>query len=170
MRMPGRTRFRFVLPIAQTVAAVALGSFGLWQRHSILNRPGWGDRQTLWDTTARFHVWPWPFKFAVASNIPAFLTSSLVTLPVKQISEWTGLMLVVLFVPLLWYGVGRRLDSAGEPAKAWVFVLVFTVASVACASVPLAYIGYIYSGTLMWMATGFVLLTVFRGSRVSVNR
>src|SRR5450759_4373408 len=103
--MAGKTQFRLVLPIAETVAAAAFGFVGLWQRHSVLNRPGWGDGQTMWDTTARFHVWPWPFKFAVASNIPAFLTSGVVALPLKQVSEWTGLTLLVLLVPLLWYCV-----------------------------------------------------------------
>jgi hypothetical protein len=65
---------------------------------------------------------------------------------------------MVLVVPLLWYYVGRRLDSAGNPTKAWGFVLVFTIASVACASFPFGYIAYIYLGAL----TGFILLTLFR--------
>src|ERR1051326_6564609 len=121
--MPGKTQFRLLLPIAETVAAAAFGSIGLWQRHSVLNRPGWVDGQTMWDTTARFHVWPWPFKFAIASNTPAFLISGIVTLPLKQVSEWTELTLLMLLVPFLWYCVGRLLDSAGKPTKAWFFVL-----------------------------------------------
>lgn len=157
--MRSRTKFRFVLPIAATVATGAFGSVGLWQRHSLLNRPLWGA-QTMWDSTARFHVWPLPFKFAVAANIPAFLTAGIVTLPLT--SEWVGLAVMVLVVPLLWYYVGRRLDSAGDPTKAWGFVLVFTIASVACASFPFGYIAYIYLGALMWITTGFVLLTLFR--------
>ena len=33
----------------------------------------------MWDTTARFHVWPWPYKFAFVSNFPAFMAGSLLS-------------------------------------------------------------------------------------------
>jgi hypothetical protein len=164
--MPGKTHFRFLLPIAETVAAAGFSAAGLWQRHRILNQPGWSEGQTMWNTTARFHVWPWPFKFAVASNIPAFLTSAVVMLPIKQISEWTELALWILFVPPLWYLVGRRLDAERHAMKAWLFLLSFTAASIFCASFPLAYIGYIYMGVPMWIVATFFLMSVIGRSRV----
>jgi hypothetical protein len=70
--MTQRIQFRKVLPIFQTALAAILGGWGLWLRNSILNLSFFGD-DTLWNSTARFHVWPWPFKFAVVLNMPAFL-------------------------------------------------------------------------------------------------
>lgn len=59
-----QTQYRVLLPVIQTIAAVLFGGVGLWQRHAILNQRFIGD-QTMWDTTARFHVWPLPYRFAV---------------------------------------------------------------------------------------------------------
>ena len=69
-------RFRIVLPIAECGFAALFGAVGLWQRSAILSRPLF-EGQTLWDSMARFHVWPWPYKFAVVSNMPAFMAGSL---------------------------------------------------------------------------------------------
>jgi hypothetical protein len=76
--MARKNQFRVLLPLAQCPLAAFFGGLGLWQRAAILSRPGFGEGSTLWDTTARYHVWPWPFKFAVVTNTPAFLTWALV--------------------------------------------------------------------------------------------
>jgi hypothetical protein len=72
-------RFRLLLPITQCGLAAIFGGFGLWQRYAILNRPVFFEGQTLWNSTARFHVWPWPYKFAAIANIPAFLLGVLLS-------------------------------------------------------------------------------------------
>jgi hypothetical protein len=61
------TQFRTVLPVLQTVLAVLFGGWGLWLRNSILGKP-FLENSTLWNSTARFHVWP--FKFAAIMNMP----------------------------------------------------------------------------------------------------
>ena len=114
-------RFRMLLPAAQTVLAGLFGGIGLWQRNQILNRPFLGG-QTLWESTARFHVWPWSYKFAAISNIPAFIVGGLVLLPINAI--WPKLpgaldfALSLVFVAMLWYGVGHRLDRTRSRASA----------------------------------------------------
>ena len=77
-------RFHILLPAAETVLAGLFGGIGLWQRNQILGRPFLGD-QTLRESTARFHVWPWPYKFAAISNMPAFLAGGLVSLPINAL-------------------------------------------------------------------------------------
>src|SRR4051812_10725154 len=158
--MAAKTRFRVFLPIGQTATAAIFGAVGLWQRISFLNRPAFADGQTMWDTTARFHVWPWPYRFAVASNVPAFLASALVSLSVQRMSEWTELVLWLVLVPPLWYLVGRRLDAESHASRRWWFLLAFTVASIFCAACPFFYIGYIYFGVLMWMVAAITLFSL----------
>jgi len=70
--MARETRFRTLLPVAQCALAALFGGVGLWQRSVILSRPFFGG-EPLWNSTARFHVWPWPYEFAVVSNVPRFL-------------------------------------------------------------------------------------------------
>ena len=79
------SRFRMLLPAAETVLAGLFGGIGLWQRNQILDRPFLGG-QPLWESTARFHVWPWPYKVAAISDLPAFLAGSLVSLPINALS------------------------------------------------------------------------------------
>jgi hypothetical protein len=69
--MPTQLRLRKVLPISQTLLAVAFGGWGSWERVTSIN-----DSWLGWNSTLRFHVWPWPFKFAVVQNTPAFLADS----------------------------------------------------------------------------------------------
>jgi hypothetical protein len=71
--MTAVVKFRRLLPVVQCGLAALFGGWGLWERSAILNRVFTADGQTRWDTTAQFHVWPWPFKFAVVTNTPAFL-------------------------------------------------------------------------------------------------
>jgi hypothetical protein len=108
-------RFRVLLPVVETTLATLAGGIGLWQRHQILNQRFLGDH-TLWESTARFHVWPLPLRFAVVSNVPSFLASALVRWPLKtlwpQMPETLGFLPLILFVPLLWYLVGLHSTSS----------------------------------------------------------
>ena len=76
--------FRVALPIAFTVAGAVFGTIGLVQRAAILNQRLW-ENQTLWDSTARFHVWPWPYKLAAVLNLPALLGGMLLSVPIVAI-------------------------------------------------------------------------------------
>jgi hypothetical protein len=66
-----QTQFRRVLPALQTAVAVSFGGWGLWLRNSALSQPFFNS--TLWNSTAAYHVWPWPFRFAAILNVPAFV-------------------------------------------------------------------------------------------------
>ena len=107
--MPTQLQLRKVLPISQTVLAVAFGGWGLWERITSIN-----DSWLGWNSTLRFHVWPWPFKFAVIQNIPAFLIGLLLSWPIDffkpGLPEWVSLLPSLLLVPLLWYLIGAWLD------------------------------------------------------------
>lgn len=100
-------RFRRTLPIAQTISAAFFGGFGLWQRNQIL-------AHTWLNSTARFHVWPWTYKFAVITNTPALLVGLLFSWPISNLapasSEYAQAAPTLFIVPILWYWVGSRLD------------------------------------------------------------
>jgi len=68
-----------------------------------------------WNSTAQFHVWSWPFKFAAILNMPAFLAGLLLSLPLEalwpELPESVSYLPVLLFVPVLWYLVGRALHG-----------------------------------------------------------
>jgi len=102
-------RFRRLLPVAQTVLALVFGGLGLWERNETLNRSFLG-----WNSTSRYHVWPWPYKLAVVSNMPAFLAGLLLSWPIgglwPELPEWLQIAPSLLFLPMLWYWVGSRLD------------------------------------------------------------
>jgi hypothetical protein len=161
--MARELRFRMLLPIAQGAFAALFGGFGLWQRSAILSQPFVGG--TLWDTTARYHVWPWPFKFAVVTNMPAFLAGALISWPIgdhwPKLSEFVLCIPSLLFIPILWHGVGSWLDrSVGRehtPATRlklpWVLLLLFTFVCAMGASIhsTSAYLPY---GVGVWMIVG----------------
>jgi hypothetical protein len=160
--MSPRNQFRRILPISQTAIAILLGGWGLWARNSILNRPFLGN-STGWDSTARFHVWPWPFKFAAVLNMPAFLTGSLLSWPLDALRpglpESVSILPVLLCVPLLWYWVGSWLDRRGNAEKVsnaprqWILLFVFTSICAAASSIPESvggYVSYIPAGIAIW--------------------
>src|SRR6185437_3291941 len=73
--MLARFRLRLSIAITATAIAEAFAAVGLWQRHHILNQPFFMG-MAMWESTARFHVWPWPFKFAAILALPAFVGGS----------------------------------------------------------------------------------------------
>jgi hypothetical protein len=152
-------QFRVVLPLLQCPLAALFGGVGLWQRSVILSRPGFFQDTTMWDTTARFHVWPWPFKLAVISNFPAFIASSLLLWPVgvvwPKLPESVEVAPALLFVLILWHWVGSRLDRRWSLAdrSPWVALSVFTLVSVAGAFLRIGYVDFLPYGFVLWVIT-----------------
>jgi hypothetical protein len=161
--MVGRTKFRKVLPASQTALAVLFGGWGLWIRNSILSQPFFGS-STLWNSTARFHVWPWPFKFAAILDMPAFLASSLLSWPLDYLRpglpEWVSALPVLLLVWLLWYCIGSWTDKNVSSEKnkngerwTWIFLLLFIFVCAAASSISGfigGYTSYLVFGIAIW--------------------
>jgi hypothetical protein len=160
--MARKLRFRIVLPIVELGVAALFGAIGLQQRSVILSR-SFIEGQTLWDSTARFHVWPWPYKFAAVSNLPALFAGLLLTAPISAmkptLSETLQLAPTLLSVSLLWYWVGSRIDRRWRVADKtpWIALLVFTVVSLAGAFTPLGYVGYLPYGFIMWVVAALTI-------------
>jgi hypothetical protein len=160
-------RFCLLLPIAQCGLAAIFGGFGLWQRSAILSRSFLGN-QTLWDSTARFHVWPWPYKFAVICNFPAFLLGLLPSWPLgffwPSLPEYVETMPVLLFVLPLWSWVGSRLDRRWRVTHKipWIGLFFFTLISLGGAFLPIGYTGYLPYGLALWLVTAVVVRLVSR--------
>lgn len=154
--MDRERRFCTLLPVAQCGLAAVFGGFGLWQRSAILSRP-FLEGQTFWDTTASFHVWPWPFKFAVVSNLPAFLAGVILSWPIgaiwPRLPEAAQLAPSLLFALVLWYCVGAWLDRRwGVLDKApWILLAIFTAVCFIGAVIPIGYTGYLPYAALVWL-------------------
>lgn len=160
--MARELQFRVILPVAECGFAALFGGVGFWQRFAILSRPLF-EGQTLWNSTARFHVWPWPYKFAVVSNMPAFFAGSILTFPIVALwpdaPESVQNALSLIFVPLLWYWVGLRLDRRwGVTDKTpWIALLIFTVVSLIGAFIPIGYVSYLPYGFVIWVITALTI-------------
>ena len=152
-------QFQRLLPVVQCGLAALFGGWGLWERSANLSRVITADGQTLWDSTARFHVWPWPFKFAVVTNAPAFLCWALLGWPISE--RWPKAPEVVmaaptlLFIALLWWAVGRWIDRhwSASTRFLWGSFLGFTLMCAAGASVPSTTF-YLAWGVLVWIVVG----------------
>lgn len=160
--MARELRFRIVLPIAEFGVAALFGGLGLWQRSAILGR-SFFEGQTLWDSTARFHVWPWPYKFAAVSNLPALFAGSLVTVPIgamkPTLPEALQLAPTLLFVFCLWYWIGSRLDRRWKltDKTPWIALLIFTSVSLTGAFIPLGYVGYLPYAFIVWVLAALAI-------------
>jgi hypothetical protein len=152
------------LPIAQTLVAAVFGGWGLWLRDSII-------RNSLgWNSTLRFHVWPWPLKFAAILNMPALIAGGLVSWPLDLLRpglpESVSMLPTLLFVPLLWYWLGSWLDRTGRSTRnrnsRLVFWISFLLFALVCAGAALisAFIGSYTSYLFFGIA---ILLTVALG-------
>jgi hypothetical protein len=156
--MPRRLQFRRVLPLVQTAIVVSFGGWGLWLRDSALNSPFFDS--TLWNTTARFHVWPWPYKFAVIQNTPVFLLGLLPSLAIDTLTpglpEWVQELPSLLLVPALWYLIGAWLDRTqvlrheeGRKPIYWPWILL-------CFFTTISLLGALSSGRLFGSYTSFI--------------
>jgi|SRR5271169_1064793 hypothetical protein len=157
--MNQEAHFRKLLPITQTFVAAVFGGWGLLLRASII-------RNSLgWNSTLRFHVWPWPLKFAAILNMPAFIAGVLVSWPLDSLRpglpESISVLPTLLFVPLLWYWVGawadrngRSTDSRNSRPIFSISFLLFTLVCAGAASMS-AYIGsytsYLCLGVAIWL-------------------
>ena len=162
-------QFRVLLPLVQGPLAALFGGLGLLQRSAILSQPGFFEGTTMWDTTARYHVWPWPYKFAFISNFPAFIASSLVLWPVgviwPKVPESVEVVPALFFVLIVWYWAGLRLDRRWSitDKSPWSALSVFTLASVVGAFLRIGYVDFLPYGFVLW---GITALTVSRLTRI----
>ena len=160
--MPTQLQLRKVLPISQAVLAVSFGGCGWWLRNFALNQRFFDS--TLWNSTARFHIWPWPFKFAVVQNMPAFLIGLLLSWPLDffrpGLPEWVSLLPSLLLVPLLWYLIGTWLDrkrvlgsASGETVLLMfaMFTAVSLVVAVTSGWIFGSYTTFIPLGVVYWI-------------------
>jgi hypothetical protein len=150
------TRFRVLLGLSQTFIAAIFGGVGVWQRSQILNQSLWGD-QTLWNSTARFHVWPWPLKFAVITNLPAFFAGALLSVPIRLLWPEAPEAMDLAVLPLvfvLWYWLGARLE---RKAHSKMFLALFTAACIVGAFLPLGYVGYVPYGVTVWIVAAILI-------------
>jgi len=169
--MKHRNQFRLTLPASQTVLAAFLGGWGLWLRNSILSRPFWAD-STLWNSTARYHISPWPFKFVAVLNMPALAAGVLLSWPLdalhQGLPEWCSALTVLPCVALIWYRIGVLLDGWGSEGSQhektkWIAVLVFTVIAAAASSIPEkvgGHTSYILLGIAVWGIAAIGLRTL----------
>jgi hypothetical protein len=151
--------FRKILPLTQTFVAAVFGGWGLFIRDSII-------RNSLgWNSTLRFHVWPWPFKFAAILNMPAFIAGLLVSWPLDSLRpglpESVSMLPTLLFVTWLWYPIGSWADRTSMSTQSKnarlafsISFLLFTLVCATAASIS-AYIGsytsYLVIGTAIWL-------------------
>ena len=168
--MASRGQFCRILPVLQVALAATFGGWGLWQRNQILSHDYLFG--TGWNSTARFHVWPWPYKLAAISNLPALFAGLLLTIPISAIkpslSEMLQLAPTLVFVFLLWVWVGARLDRRWSVADRtpWIAVSIFTILSALGAFLPLGYTGYLLYGFGIWVVA---CLTLARSTHVSIG-
>lgn len=130
----------------------------------------------MWNSTARFHVGPWPYKFATVLNIPAFLIGAVLSLPLGAV--WPSLpesvlaMPVLLLVPVLWYVIGAWLDQMRAAdvnkttmRKQWISLFAFIIICAVASSLPAnvgGYVSYLPLGILVWAVAGSIALVVSR--------
>jgi hypothetical protein len=163
-----KLHFRILLPVIETVSTAVFGGVGLWQRHQILSQHWWGG-QTLYYSTARFHVWPWPYKLAVITNLPAFLAAGMTEWPFRAIwpdmPDAFGWALFLLFAAATWYWLGARFDSHPKSRRRHLAILLsFTVLSIAGVFAP-GYVGYVPYAILLWLILyGAVVITSKRAA------
>ena len=162
---------RFRLWVAALGAAITegFGAVGSWQRNHVLSQPFFMG-QTLWDSTARFHVWPWPFKVAAIWAFPAFFGGSIVMIPVnflvRSLPEAAALLPTGVLALLLWYWVASKLESY-SPTTRWARLGIFFAVSITGAILPLGYTGWLPFGALLWSVAALLLRRVGPNAKTS---
>lgn len=148
-------RFSRLLPLVQCCLTVAFGGYGAWQRTKILSQPFFGV--TLANTTAAFHVWPWPYKFAAVSQLPALLASFIPTFLLSAIcptvAQYFELLACAVCVWLMWSYIGSKFDLRWHvrDKTPWIVLMLFTLVCLAGALLPLGYTGYLPYGLIVWV-------------------
>ena len=148
--------FSRLLPWIQCSIAAIFGGWGQWQRSEILSHPFF-EGTTFWETTARYHVWPWPYKFAAILNMPALLAGVLLTIPIgavgPAIPEALLLAPSLVFVVFLWFWIGRGLDKRWTMRQMtpWILMAVFLIVCLTGALIPIGYTGFLEYGALLWL-------------------
>lgn len=171
--MTSETKLRSILPISQSLLAATFGSWGEWARITSLNNSWLG-----WNSSERFHTWPWPLKFAVIQNMPAFLVGLFLSWPLGSsmpgLPEWVQQLPTLLLVPVLWYFIAIWLerDQALQPSDhrsaywPWVLVCFVTLVSLlgALSSGRLfgSYTTFIPFGVVYWLALGIAMALLAR--------
>jgi hypothetical protein len=157
--MLGHTGFRWLLTGIGAAVTAVFGAVGLWERNHILSQPFFNG-STWWDSTARFHVWPWPFKLAAIYNMPAFIGGWIIMLPIRLVwptlLEAGDLVPSVMLAALLWYWVGSRLEAYSAITR-WTWLFVFAAVSLTGAFIQMGYTGWLTYGVLMWCIAAMVL-------------
>jgi len=171
--MVDRSLLRWYLSSFGVVVAAVFGAIGFWERNRILSQPFINDA-TMWESTARFHVWPWPYKLAVICNMPAFVAGSIIMVPIRLV--WPGigeawdLLPSVLLTALLWCWVASRLATRSTIIR-WTWLSVFAVLSLTAALIPMGYYpAWRLYGALTWcVAVLFLRRSPAAGANSLVN-
>ena len=141
---------RVAVALSQSGVAALFGIVGFSQRNRILSQP-FIEGQTLWNTTAQFHVWPWPLKFAIIENFPAFVASTLLSLPLRllwpQAPEAIDFVTLMPLVFVLWYWIGGQMQD--NRLVLWSGFLM--AAAAVGAFLPLGHVGYVPYGIVLWI-------------------
>jgi hypothetical protein len=142
------------------------------------------EHSTLWNSTARFHVWPWQLEFAAILNMPALLASVILAWPLDYVwpglSKWVSDLFVLLLIPLFWYWLGSWADKCVHPEnrrnlerRRWILLLVFIVVCAVASSIS-GYVGgytsYVLFGIAIWLVVdiGVRISTTSRKRKSSV--
>jgi hypothetical protein len=169
--MGAQTSFRQILPASQVTLGVVFGGWGLWQRNKILSHDYLFG--TGWNSTARFHVWPWPFKFAVIENFPAFLAGALLSWPTSEVKpdlpEALQIAPSLFFVGVLWYWIGRQVDQRWHVREAapWFCFFMFTIVCVVGALLRIGYTDYLPYAFFIWVGAVLAFRYVIKRVRRS---
>jgi hypothetical protein len=178
--MSWQSQFRKLLPVLQTSLAILFGGWGLWIRNSVVSQPFWGSDG--WHSTARFHVWPWPLKFAAILNLPALPVGGPLSWPLEYLRpglpEWVSYIPVLLLIPVFWCWLGSWTDkyvsSGSHPYLPWILLLLFVFLSAAASSTS-DYVGgytsYLEFGIAFWLAValGVAWFAAFRRRKSKVT-
>ena len=178
--MDTHPQFRRILPIAQTALAIVFGSWGLFLRKTIIS-----TSQLGWNSTLRFHVWPWPLKFAVIQNAPALIVGSLMSIPIAKLwpeaSEWFSYLPSLFLVPLLWWLIGSWVDrecefrtTTGRPTFwPWILLSIVTIVSLLGAVlsevVSTSYTAFVPFAIALWIILG-IGMRVFNSRNSRLQR
>ena len=153
------TRQRKAIACAGFAIAVLFGGVGMWQRQTELGKPIW-DGKTLEQTTAVFHIWPWPLKLAMVVNLPAVLLGGMLSSPLAPLSATLGAILesvLTLFLAVaLWLAVGSRLERRSAQ-QVRISLSLFIGASLSATFVPMGHTGFVPIGVLIWLIFAFWL-------------